>query len=231
MKCFRYINFYKKLKQNWTNYHKRIQDFKQKQLMKFPQIFKVNFTSIFDTSRDYLYEKKAEIVSKHTFNLDNDVEIDIGGYLFLRDVIGVGNIFSTLRFYTLNSKLFHSFSYMYGERNSFSFETNYLINHNLILDYRYKKKFMNDKSKHSTGLYNICNNNSKTCVGLSYNNEGLFKLFAFGKKYINHNISLGCKLKISTLYEAKIRFKFKEALGKFYTIVYLYKISLILNFL
>lgn len=186
--------------------------------MKFPQIFNFNYTSLFDTSRDFLYEKRAEIVSKYTFNLENDIELDIGGYLYLRDELGVGNIFSTLRFYTFDNKFFHNISYTYGERNRLLVETNYLINQDLLLDYTYKKRFINDRSKHSISLYKIWANNTKANVGLSLDNEKNVGLF-FSTRHNYQNMSFITLFKLNFLDEVKIKFKNKEALGNWITIV------------
>jgi hypothetical protein len=189
--------------------------------MKFPQIFTFNYSSIFDTSREYLYEKRAEIVSKYTFNLENDVELDIGGYLFLRDELGVGNIFSTLRFYTFDNKFFHNISYMYGERNKFLYETNYLINQNLLFDYTYKRKFINHRSKHCFSFFKIWPNNARGNIGLSFNSEKEVGLF-FSTRHNYQNVSFNTFFKFKFLDEAKVKFKVKEAIGNWITIVYFF---------
>lgn len=201
---------FEKLKMLWTSSHRRIQDFKQKRMMKFPQIYFLNYEVIYDKNRG-IWENKSNLISKYTFNLENDTEIDIGGNLFMRDNLGIGNVFSSLRFYAFKNTLFNSITMSFGERKSFMYETNYLFSNNTLVDYIYKRKNILDKSKHKVTLHKLWNNSTKFQAGMTLvDNFEDFSLNFAGKKYISakyQSIEGVCKLGLT---EIKLSGKLKE---------------------
>lgn len=215
---------FEKLRLNWTSHHRRIQDFKMKHMMKFPQIFYLNYETIFDLNR-HLIENKSSVVSKYTFNLENDIEVDLGGNLNMRDNMGLGSIFSSIRFYAFHNKLFTNLSYSFGDKNNFTCESNYLIDNSLLVDYIYKSKSLSEDSKHKITLHKIWKDNSKINTGIFMKNnfhdrnEINYGLFFGGKKYFNNkkqSFEGGVKLSGENI---KIKGKFKENLAKnFYSI-------------
>jgi hypothetical protein len=158
---------FEKLKSIWADSHKRVHDFKQKRLMKFPQIYYLNYNIIYDHSRN-LFEYKSHVVSKYTFNLENDMELDLGGNLFMRDNLGLGTVFSNFRFYLFGGKLFNSLSTSFGEKKGITYETNYLINDKTLIDYIYKRKFLLDERKHKMTLYRTVDKNTKYSTGITF---------------------------------------------------------------
>jgi hypothetical protein len=215
---------FEKLRLNWTSHHRRIQDFKMKQMMKFPQIFYLNYETIYDLNRQIL-ENKSSVISKYTFNLENDMEIDLGGNLNMRDNMGLGSIFSSLRFYSFRNRLFTNLSYSFGDKNNFTLESNYLFSNSLLVDYIYKNKSLSEDSKHKLTLHKLWKDNSKVNTGVYMKNnslnaeENFFGIFFGGKKYFNNkkqSLEGGIKLSNENL---KIKGKFKENLTKnFYSI-------------
>lgn len=211
---------FEKLKQNWNYYHRRITDFKQKKLLKFPQIYYLNYSFKYNPEH-HTIEKKSTLTTKYTFNLEDDVEIDLGAQLFTRNSLGFGNIFTNFRFYTFSNKMFNNLSFSFGEKKYFSYETNFLINNQTLVDYIFKTNRINNTHKHTVSLYRVNQNNSKWITGLSLKNsntdEKKLNLIFNCRTYLN-NKSLQCRSKLGFEY-LKLKMKLKESIGEnFYTI-------------
>jgi hypothetical protein len=166
--------------------HQRINDFKQKQLRKFPQIYNLSHSIIFDKNRNMI-ENKSKLISKYTINILDDTELDIGGFLNMRDNLAISGYFSSLRFHTLDTKFFNNFHFSSGEKFFFFYEGNYLINKNYLVDYIYKRKNLTDESTHKVTL-NELNVFSKFNFGLKiYNNyENYFNDIALNFYWKNY---------------------------------------------
>ena len=57
-------------------------------------------------------------------------------------------MFTGLRFYAFDKKLFFNTYGSFGDKNDFFFETNYLIKHNFLLDYVYRRNHTLNESVH-----------------------------------------------------------------------------------
>ena len=215
--------------------HQRINDFKQKQLTKFPQIYRMSHEFIIDRNRNII-ENRSKLISKYTLNIFDEAELDLGGFLNMRDNLSISGYFSSLRFHTFDGKFFNHACCSFGEKNNFTYEANYLINKNFLVDYIYKNKNLMNESTHQITLHKLDVLN-KFNFGIKLYNckENFFNDFAlnfYWKNYLNsenskypnaklHSVkakSIETKMKLS-LDEIKFSAKIKEnSIKNFYSI-------------
>jgi len=134
--------------------------------------------------------------------------------MFTRNSTGIGSLFSSLRFYSFNNKLFHNFSYSYGEKKEFNFETNYLLpKGNILLDYIYKNNLSLGTESHSFYLYKILSPDLKGNVGFTYDTVNKNHLIHLaGKKYFGQNTSFEVDLSFFIKYGC-IKSKLKQKIS------------------
>jgi hypothetical protein len=209
---------FERLRLEWKNHHNRIQDFKTRSLAKYPQVFFLNYQTFYDPIRK-IQENKSNVISKYTFNLDEDIELDLGGSIYSRDNLGLGSIFSSLRFYSLNNKLFNNFTYSVGDYQNLKVESNYLFSNFLLLDYIYSKNNFRPDHKHKFTIHKLVNSDFKMNFGFKFLNK-LENLTCFIKSkriFSAQNSSLDGSLKFNSK-ELKLLCKYKENIENLYLI-------------
>jgi hypothetical protein len=147
-------------------------------------------------------------------------ELDLGISLFNKEHIGISSIFTGLRFYALNKKLFVNTYGCYGDRKEMSIEANYLFRNNMLLDYTYNNNFLLNQKVHHIFLNKVFGQDFQGSIGFKYKSELEEKFISLNcKKYFgkNHCIDFSSDLGLDQLI---FNTKYKQRISdNFFTIV------------
>ena len=136
-------------------------------------------------------------------------------------------MFTGLRFYAFDKKLFFNTYGSFGDKNDFFFETNYLIKHNFLLDYVYRRNHTLNESVHHIFLNYIFSKDFQGNIGLLYKEKyDSMYLSLSCKKYFGRNNSLNAKVNVNNIFikigldQINIKSKYKQRItDNFFTIV------------
>ena len=108
------------------------------------------------------------MVFKYTFNLDNDVEVDLGGNLFSRNHIGIGIYFRPLDFICLITDYLITFLTLLVKCRIYLLSRISFFPTRYFLITFYKKNSVKDQHKNYLSLYKLWNNHTKGNFGINF---------------------------------------------------------------
>ena len=185
-----------------------------------PQIYTIKYKFIHNNITGLL-DKSVNIFTKHTMNINNNINLDIGGEFYMRNNIAKGNIITGLRFDLLNKKLFNNIIIGFGDIKYMNFETNYLYNKHYLYEIKFTtQKYLKQQNKFNFCLYNIINKNTTLSYGVQFINYFNKSNLKFSHRYVNNDKTLSFANKIKLGYENKIKTEIREKIKQKKTIVY-----------
>lgn len=116
-------------------------------------------------------------------------------------------MFTGLRFYAFNRKMFVNTYGSLGDNKLFLFEANYLYRHNILIDYTYKRNIYLNENVHHIFLNKIFRNDFQGSIGFKFKPESDENFLSLSsKKYFGKNYCLSLKTDVFiTLIKDRIR--------------------------